>query len=421
MAMPRRATIDRARLDAMLALPDSEADVVHHYTLTAEDLAHVARRRRPHNRFGFALQLCALRYPGRVIRPGEAVPERIVAHLCEQIDIEPGIAAAYAMRAPTRYEHLDAIRTAFGIRGFTQPDFREMSSWLLPVALATTHGEAVAEALLSELRRRGVAAPGPTVIERLVSSAMLQADRHVAQMLIADLPEARLRALDALLEVPPGGAVSTLAWMRDVTGATKARALTDLIARLEAARAVSVDPAVLSRVHEERIRRLAQEGARLTAQHFRALTPLRRRAALVVTVLDAAERLTDEIVGLFDRLIGRFFRRAERRSAARLQEDARAVNDTLRLLADVGDALVQAQATDGDLKEAVGAVVPWERLPAVLAEARRLIRPVGPDHAAIAVDSHALLRRIGPAFLAAFTFRGVRAVGSLLDAADALK
>jgi len=313
------------------------------------------------------------------------------------------------------------LRVAFGIRGFTQPDFREMSSWLLPVALATTRGEAAAEALLSELRRRGVAAPGPTVIERLVSSAMLQADRHVAQMLIADLPEARLRALDALLDVLPGGAVSTLVWMRDVTGATKAKALTDLIARLEAARALGVDPAALSGIHEERVRRLAQEGARLTAQHFRALTPLRRRAALVVTVLDAAERLIDEIVGLFDRLIGRLFRRAERRSDARMQQDARAVNDTLRLLADVGDALIEARAAGGDVANAVGAVVPWERLPDVLAEARRLIRPVGPDYAVIATDSHALLRRIGPAFLAAFTFRGVRAVASLLDAADALK
>jgi len=419
--MPRRAIIDRARLDAMLALPEGEAEVIRHYTLTVEDLAHVTRRRRAHNRFGFALQLCALRYPGRMIRPGEPVPRRIVAHLCEQLDIEPTIATGYAARAPTRYEHLDAIRAAFGIRGFAQPDFQEMSSWLLPVALVTTRGEAVVDALLSELRRRSIAAPGSTVIERLASSAMLQADRHVAGMLIAGMPEARLRALDALLDVPPGAAVSTLAWMRDVTGATKTKALADLIARLEAVRALGVDPGVLSGIHEERIRRLAQEGARLTAQHFRALTSLRRRAALVVTVLDTAERLTDEIVGLFDRLIGRLFRRAERRSAARMQEDARAVNDTLRVLADVGDALIEARAAGGDVTEAVGAVVAWERLPDVLAEARRLIRPHGPDYAAIATDSHALLRRVGPTFLAAFTFRGVRAVAPLLGAAEALK
>lgn len=419
--MPRRAIIDRARLDAMLALPEGEAEVVRHYTLTAEELAHVTRRRRDHNRFGFALQLCALRYPGRVIRPGESVPARIVAHLCEQLDIDPVVVGDYAARAPTRYDHLDAIRAAFGIRGFSQPDFREMSRWLLPVALATTRGEAVVEALLSELRRRGIAAPGPTVIEKLASSTMLQADRHIAQMLTAGMSEARLRALDALLDVPSGQPVSPLAWMRDVTGGANAKALIGLIERLDAARAIGIDPAVLSGIHEERIRRLAQEGARLTAQHFRALTPLRRRAALVVSVLDTAERLTDEIVGLFDRLVGRLFRRAERRSAARLQQDSRAMNDALRLLADVGDALVRTRHEGGDIAEAVGAVIAWERLPAVLAEARRLIRPDGLDYAQIAHDSHALLRRIGPAFLAAFTFRGVRAVAPLLDAAEALK
>lgn len=385
--MPRRAIIDRAWLDALLALPDGEAEVIRHYTLTPEELRHVAGRRRPHNRFGFALQLCALRHPGRVIRPGEAVPERIVAHLCEQLDLDASVVGLYAARAPTRYEHLDAIRTAFGLRGFTQPDFREMSGWLLPVTLATTRGEAVVEALLSELRRRGVAAPGPSVIEKLASTAMLQADRHVARMLIAGLPDTRLRALDALLEVSPGSAISPLAWMRDISGPTNAKALSGLIERLDAARALGINPAVLSGVHEERIGRLAQEGARMTAQHFRALTPLRRRAALVVTVLDAATRLTDDIVGLFDRLIGRLFRRAERRSDARMQQDAQAVNDTLRLLADVGDALLQARAAGGDVNEAVGDVVPWQRLPAVLAEARRLIRPEGPDYVAIASDS----------------------------------
>ncbi len=34
--MPRRAIIDRAWLDALLALPDGEAEVIRHYTLTPE-------------------------------------------------------------------------------------------------------------------------------------------------------------------------------------------------------------------------------------------------------------------------------------------------------------------------------------------------------------------------------------------------
>ncbi|WP_414836234.1 DUF4158 domain-containing protein, partial [Escherichia coli] len=42
-------------------------DLLKHYTLSDEDLGHIRLRRRAHNRFGFALQLCVLRYPGRVL------------------------------------------------------------------------------------------------------------------------------------------------------------------------------------------------------------------------------------------------------------------------------------------------------------------------------------------------------------------
>ena len=71
------------------------------------------------------------------------------------------------------------------------------------------------------------------------------------------------------------------------------------------------DPACAEGVHPERLRKLAREGGRYTAQHLRALSPLRRRATLVATVLDTATRLTDEGVALFDRAVGRMFRRAE--------------------------------------------------------------------------------------------------------------
>src|SRR5208283_2618574 len=70
--MPRRRAITDAQLEALLALPTAEPDLIRHYTLSPADLAVIARRRRPHNRLGFAIQLCALRQ-GRVSparRPG---------------------------------------------------------------------------------------------------------------------------------------------------------------------------------------------------------------------------------------------------------------------------------------------------------------------------------------------------------------
>lgn len=66
----RTILTDRQRA-ALFDLPTDEASILHHYTLADDDLEIIRVRRRPHNRFGFALQLCALRYPGRLLVSGE--------------------------------------------------------------------------------------------------------------------------------------------------------------------------------------------------------------------------------------------------------------------------------------------------------------------------------------------------------------
>lgn len=69
----------------MFALPTAEADLIRHWTLDGVDLAAVDRRRGGHNQLGYALQLCTFRYPGRLLRPGEAIPEPALRFVAEQI------------------------------------------------------------------------------------------------------------------------------------------------------------------------------------------------------------------------------------------------------------------------------------------------------------------------------------------------
>ena len=117
-------------------------------------------------------------------------------------------------------------------------------------------------------------------------------------------------------------------------------------------RAIGLDPACAEGVHPERLRKLAREGERFTAQHLRALSLLRRRATLVATVLDTTARLTDDGIGLFDRAVGRMFRRAEAREEDAVLRDARAANDKVRLFAKLGAALIAAKEGDADLDSA---------------------------------------------------------------------
>ena len=86
--------------------------------------------------------LCALRYPGRLLRSGELIPAEALRFVADQVDITPGALAAYAARFQTRYEQLDALRTDFGFADFTPQHRREILVWLMPIALATTSAAA---------------------------------------------------------------------------------------------------------------------------------------------------------------------------------------------------------------------------------------------------------------------------------------
>ena len=346
--MPRRRALTDAQLENLLALPVIEADLIRHWTLAAADLAAIERRRGGHNQLGYALQLCAFRYPGRLLRPGEAIPETALNFVANQLRVSADALAAYAARPQTRREQLDGLRETFGFQMYAHGHGREMLAWLLPVALATTSALTVAATLTDELRRRKILAPGSSVLERLIAAVLVVAERHVAGQLTRSLSSAQTEALDALLGSKEDASTSVLAWTRQPPGAPGYKALKRIVDQLAHLRTVGLDPAVAEGVHPERLRKLAREGGRFTAQHLRALSPLRRRSTLVATVLDTAARLTDDGVGLFDRAVGRMFRRAEAREESAVLRDARAVNDKVRLFAKLGAALIAAKATEGE-------------------------------------------------------------------------
>ena len=54
--MARRTVLTSRQRSALFALPQREADLLRHYTLSDEDLQNIGVRRRPRNKLGFALQ-----------------------------------------------------------------------------------------------------------------------------------------------------------------------------------------------------------------------------------------------------------------------------------------------------------------------------------------------------------------------------
>jgi hypothetical protein len=120
---------DRQRA-ALFDLPTVEAEMLHYYTLSDDDLEIIRARRRPHNRLGFALQLCALRYPGRLLGPGETIPLAVSRFIAAQLgvrippDVPKALDAAIdaARDQPRRPEMLRRIASDWLAKhGFLQP------------------------------------------------------------------------------------------------------------------------------------------------------------------------------------------------------------------------------------------------------------------------------------------------------------
>ena len=103
--MPRRSLLTSAQLETLFAFPTSELDIVRHYTFDERDLSIIRQRRGAHNRLGFAVQLCYLRYPGYPITPNAIPPDSLLSHVSQQLRMKPSSWAEYAQRDETRREH----------------------------------------------------------------------------------------------------------------------------------------------------------------------------------------------------------------------------------------------------------------------------------------------------------------------------
>ncbi len=317
--MPTRGLLSEGQRARFLMLPDMDGrELVRHHTLSEAELTAVSVRRGAANRLGFAIQLCLLRYPGRPLRAGEAVPRPIVEFVASQIGAYPDAFGDYAGgpegagRDTTRREHVAEIVRTFGFRAFDAAAYRELSRWLLPIAEGTDQGETLVVALFEEMRRREIVAPALSTVERLAWETRRRAEESVLRKLVADLDEEQLGRLDTLLVVPEGEDETPLNRVRRPPGPASPKNFKEVLEGLTFVRSLGLPGDVGKKVHHNRLSRLAGEGAKTTPQHLRRFDPLRRRATLVAYLSERAAELSDIALEMHDRMIGALMNRAEK-------------------------------------------------------------------------------------------------------------
>lgn len=419
--MSRRSLLTPAERAGLLAFPTTDDELIRHYTFSEVDLSVIRQRRGSHNRLGYAIQLCYLRFPGIALPVDAEPPPALLLLAARQLRTDPKLWPEYARRHETRREHLAELQAWLKMTPFGVADFQRCVQQLAGLAQQTDRGILLAQSAVDTLRQQRVTLPSIHVIERICSEALTRGTREVYQTLTAPLNSTHQQELDRLLGLRSGTKTSVLIWLRQPPGAPKPKHILTHLERLDTICKLRLPNGLEQSIHQNRLLKLAREGGQMTAQHLRDLEPERRYATLVAVILDTRATLIDEIIDLHDRIVGALFNKARRRHADQFQISGKAINDKVRLYSKIGRALLSAKASGSDPFTAIESIMPWDAFSESIAEAEKLAQSEDFDYLALISDNYSQLRRYTPFFLEALTMRAAPAAREVLAAVDVLR
>ncbi|UYM15959.1 Tn3 family transposase [Endozoicomonas euniceicola] len=419
--MPHRIVLSQSQRELFSALPTEPAELAKYYTFSDADLVMIRKRRESKNRIGFAVQLCLMRYPGRRLQANEQLPDKMIAFIAEQLAIHPIAFSGYALREETRREHFLLLAKQLQVESFGTAHYRNMTRWLIPIAVENPNSDFLVGALLNELRIRRILHPVIPVIERMVAAAKRNADRRIFNLIYKQLQFQHRVGLDEWLNTDTKQQ-SRLSWIRQPVGRPCPANILVILEKLDAIKALSLPGSIVKHLPVSRKEQLAREGSRIAAHNLRMISDAPRRfSILTVYLLEHSRALVDEAITMHDRIVGGLIKKSKRKYSEQLQKDTRLIKQAINTLATLGEVLVESRQKENDVWGAIDQAFSWAELQARFKEAEDLASPCKLNPLRFADNQYPQMRRYTPELLEHFDFQAAKGGQEVLDAITLLR
>ena len=188
---------------------------------------------------------------GRFPRGRAELDDNAVAFVARQVGVPASDLGFYEWSGRTAEYHRAQVRRHLGFRECSTDDAAKLTEWLAAgVGRAERRADRVREDLLTRCRAERIEPPSAGRCDRIIRSALHQAEQALAQQVTARLGSdvtGRLAALAAAADDDDGDAdPSALALIKSVPGNVSLESMLTEIGKLDAVRAVGMPDGVFS-------------------------------------------------------------------------------------------------------------------------------------------------------------------------------
>jgi TnpA family transposase len=405
--------------------PDA-AQLARFFHLDDQDKQRVFLRRGSHNRLGYALQLCTLRFLGTFLEELRQVPTSVVQYVARQIEMEGDASESarldlYGRRPATHRQHARQIRIEYGYREFAGAGF-SLTRWLYARAwMAFERPSVLFDLATAWLVERKILLPGVTTLTRLIARIRERVAARLWKRLV-QMPSVKQREkLEGLLVVAPGERISALERLRKGPAQISGSALLLALRRLEEIRALDVGSLSLEGVPAGRLKMLARQAAASWAPNLARFSEPQRLARLLAFARHYECVALDDALDLFDALMVLLQNRARAAGKKARLRSLRDIDPAAVLLAELAGVLLDESVGDANVRSKAFTRISRKRTRLAIETIQTLTRSPEDDFQQERLARYQTVRRFVPLLLRTVRLSATQAGKPVLLAWNFLK
>jgi hypothetical protein len=243
----------------------------------------------------------------------------LLCHICEQLGLEPPLFVVYPQRQPTRYEHVERLKTYLGLRTFRREDHPLIDQFVRQQVRAGARLHELLPSTEQMLRTQGILLPGVTVLERLVGAARIAAEEELYGELGRRIDRATKERILALLQIPPGQRMTPFQQLQRASGCPSPEAFAQEVELLTQVRTLLPENLDLSDLPQSLLERLAGTVSGLPTQALLQFHEPKRLGLSLCWLWRLRTQLIDAALTISNELVAGVLRRAKHAAAKEQQ------------------------------------------------------------------------------------------------------